>query len=186
MIPVGGYPVGPMQGAPTVRYVYLQSERPGALMNAILNDHRTRLHSRREVRALCAAVRIAVDAVERAGQLSDDSAEAALSTLERWSFGDVVEGELSEVIEQMGTLVHAHSHLAADVSPALAAMTAAVDCVARTARDVEWAGGEHDLSLDRTALWWAETVLELLGEDSDAAVARIAIAWDGVLHEPMN
>lgn len=155
-------------------------------MNAILNDIRTRIHSRREVRALCAAVRVAVEAVERAGLLADDSAESALSTLERWSYGDVAEGELTEVIELTGALVQAQNHRALDVTPPLAAMTAAVDCVARTARDVEWAAGEHDMSLDRTALWWAETVLELLGEDSDAAVARIAIAWDGVLHEPVH
>ena len=37
------------------------------------------------------------------------------------------------------------------------------------------------VAVDRTALWWAETTLELLGEESEAAVARVAMRWDAAL-----
>ena len=148
-------------------------------------DHEM-LDPRREVRALCAATSVALDAVERAGLLVDDTPEYALSTLERWAVGEADALELAEVIDQTQTLVRAHQEQGSKAPPPLVAVVAAVDCVARVARDVEWAGVDAEVTLDRTALWWAETVLELLGEESEAAAARIALSWDQALHAPAH
>ena len=60
------------------------------------------------------------------------------------------------------------------------ALVHAVDSLARVARDVASADG-RTVAVDRTALWWAETTLELLGEESEAAVARVAMRWDAAL-----
>lgn len=149
----------------------LDSNRSGMLRDA---------EARREVSALCEGVRAALEAVEGARLLDDDTPEIALEALVRWSDGAASAEELEGVVHQLDGRARSMRDESSGASPALVALVHAVDSLARVARDVATAEG-RTVAVDRTALWWAETTLELLGEESDAAVARVALRWDAAL-----
>lgn len=149
----------------------LESGRSGLLRDA---------EARREVSALCEGVRAALEAVEGARLLDDDTPEMALEALSRWSDGAASAEELDGVVHQLDGRARSMRDESSGASPALVALVHAVDSLARVARDVASAEG-RTVAVDRTALWWAETTLELLGEESDAAVARVAMRWDAAL-----
>ncbi len=149
----------------------LESSRSGMLHDA---------EARREVAALCEGVRAALEAVEGARLLDDDTPEIALEALVRWSDGAASAEELEGVVHQLDGRARSMRDESSGASPALVALVHAVDSLARVARDVATAEG-RTVAVDRTALWWAETTLELLGEESEAAVARVALRWDAAL-----
>lgn len=137
----------------------------------------------RQILGLCAGVRVAMDAVESAGLLDDDRAWGVLTVMERWCAGEVEPGEVEEALGVCAALAEELRSPAAGRSPALAILGAAVDCVARAVRDARWAG-DSPVAIDRTALSWAEAVLEVLGEDEDGARLRVTGAWAIALHPP--
>ncbi len=147
--------------------------QPGPLRDA---------EARREVSALCEGVRAALEAVEGARLLEDDTPELALEALARWSEGSASAEELEELVEELEGHARSLRNEGSGAAPAVVALVHAVDALARVAKDVARASGSG-LAVDRTALWWAETTLELLGEESDAAVARIAMRWDAALRQ---
>ena len=67
--------------------------QPGPLRDA---------EARREVSALCEGVRAALEAVEGARLLEDDTPELALEALARWSEGSASAEELEELVEEIG------------------------------------------------------------------------------------
>ena len=155
-----------------------------------MNDHLDHVRSgllrdaeaRREVMALCEGVRAALEAVDGARLLDDDTPEIALDALSRWSDGDASTEELDGLVHQLSGRARSMQDEASGAAPALVALVHAVDSVARVAKDVASAEG-RPVAVDRTALWWAETALELLGEAADAAVARVAMRWDAALRQ---
>jgi len=135
---------------------------------------------RRQVFALCAAVREALAEVERLGMLTDDAPDACLAAAERWSQGEGDDAELRDAAATMRARVEAQQH-PSDDAPAPAMITAmnAVDCVLRAARDVAW---DDRASIPRDAVFfWVESTLELAGERGDDARARATLAWDAAL-----
>jgi hypothetical protein len=149
----------------------LDSIRSGLLRDA---------EARREVSALCEGVRAALEAVDGARLLDDDMPEMALEALARWSDGAASAEELDGVVHQLDGHARSMQEESSRTAPAVVALVHAVDSLARVARDVASADG-RTVAVDRTALWWAETTLELLGEEAEAAVARIAMRWDAAL-----
>lgn len=135
---------------------------------------------RRQVLALCAAVREALTEVERLGMLSDDAPDACLGVAERWARREADERELREALATMRERVEAQQR-PSDDAPAPAMITAinAVDCVLRAARDVAW---DDRASIPRDAVFfWVESTLELAGERGADALARASLAWDAAL-----
>ena len=136
--------------------------------------------ARREVSALCEGVRAALEAVEGARLLADDTPEMALEALTRWTDGGASIDELDDLVEELDGHARAMRDESSGAAPAVVALVHAVDSVARVAKDVATSAGAR-VAVDRTALWWAETTLELLGEEADAAMARVAMRWDAAL-----
>lgn len=153
-------------------------------MNENLDLARSRLlhdaDARREVLALCEGVRAALEAVDGARLLDDDTPEVALDALSRWSDGYASREELDGLVHQLHGRARSMQDESSGAAPALVALVHAVDSVARVAKDVASADG-RSVAVDRTALWWAETALELLGEEPDAAAALVAMRWDAAL-----
>lgn len=133
---------------------------------------------RRQVRALCAAVREALREVERVGMLSDDAPDAHLSTVERWTEGEADDTELREALAASRARVEAQDR-GEPGEPVMIALTRAVDCALRAAQDVAW---DARAQLPRDAVFfWVEATLELAGERAEEALARSTLAWDAAL-----
>lgn len=131
-----------------------------------MDDHR------REIFAQCAAVRVALDALDRAGQLATDEVEYALAHVERWCTGE--DGD--EVIDEVEVTVASIAAGDGGEEGAFGLFVHALGALVKLVRFAQWARGDRDITLDDFAVRWAETVLVELGEDDDAAMAKLMFA----------
>lgn len=123
-------------------------------------------------RALLACARLAHDEVERAGLLTDDTAEPVLAAVARWLRGEATDDEVNAVRNVM-------CDVALDV-PAVSVMGHLYRCVDAVACVVAL-GNTSGSGLPRNAIGMQAALdcLAALGEPWDAAEARVTAAWEG-------
>ena len=131
-----------------------------------MDDHR------REILAQCAAVRVALDALDRAGELVTDEVEYAVAHVERWCTGE--EGD--EVIDEVEATVARVGASDGGNEGAFGVFVYALGALVEVVRRAQWAEGDRGVRLDDFAVQRAETVLMTLGEDGDAAMAKLMFA----------
>lgn len=126
---------------------------------------------RASARGLLAVSRLVVGTLERARRLSDDRPELALATLERWLDGDDGPAELHEAMELMVQATFADREVVAATRCVLWAMRVNVINPSRAA------------DVARQVMSGAVEVLVALGEESEAALQRVDVAYYGALDE---
>ncbi|MBI5512139.1 MAG: hypothetical protein HY909_00135 [Deltaproteobacteria bacterium] len=119
---------------------------------------------RAEFLALCDVVALALEELERAGQLDDDRPWLALGVVRRWSQGEATDDEVDEASEQV-TEVSAFRDEGAS-----AAAYSAVDWLCLGAQD-----GSLDDELQGWVLQRSADVLVALGETPEAARSRVDV-----------
>lgn len=131
-----------------------------------MDDHR------REILAQCAALRVALEALDRAGELVTDEVEYAVAHVERWCTGE----ESDDVIDEVEATVTRIAAEEGGEAGAFGLFVHALGALVKLVRFAQWARGDRGVALDDFAVHWAEAVLMELGEDGDAAMAKLMFA----------